>query len=78
MKTILRDIGWMLLGSASAAYAAQGGEGQEIGWLGYLFAAFFALIVVTQLVPAVVLFIGMVKGVFSPRAKKESTAARID
>lgn len=34
---------------------------------GYLFLGFFALIIVCQVVPAVMLASGMVKGVFAPR-----------
>jgi hypothetical protein len=35
-----------------------------------LFLGFMSLIVVFQLVPAVILFTGMVKGLFSARSKK--------
>ena len=38
------------------------------GLLGYLFLGFFALIIVCQLVPAVMLAVGLVKGIVSPRA----------
>jgi hypothetical protein len=57
----------MLVYSASAAYAAPGGEGEGISFLGYLFLGFFATIIVSQLVPAGILFVGMVKGILSPR-----------
>ena len=63
MKT-MRIFTTMLAGSASAAFAASGVHGQETGLLVYLFIGFFALIVVSQLVPAVILFIGMVRGLF--------------
>lgn len=39
--------------------------------LGYLFLGFFVLIVVTQLVPAVILFYGMIKALFSVQHKDE-------
>lgn len=67
MKNTMRGLGWMLVYSASAAYAAPGGEGEGISFLGYLFLGFFATIIVSQLVPAGILFVGMVKGIFSPR-----------
>ena len=45
--------------------AAQGAEGQGGSFLLSLFVGFFALIVVFQLVPACLLFLGMLKGLFS-------------
>lgn len=65
MKNLLRVLGWMLVWGASATYAAQGSEMETIGWLGYLFVGFFAVVIATQLVPAAILFIGMLKGIFS-------------
>jgi hypothetical protein len=70
MKNTMRGLGWMLVYGASVAYAAPGSEGGEVSWLGYLFLGFFALIVVSQLVPAAMLFVGMLKGVFSARTGK--------
>ena len=78
MKNTMRGIGCMLVWGASAAYAAQGGEGDSVGWLGYLFAGFFAVVIVTQLVPAVILFVGMLKGIFSLREKKDAPAAQVE
>ena len=68
MKT-LRMMVAMVVGSASAAYAASGMQSQETGILIYFFIGFFALIVVSQLVPAVILFVGMIKGVFARNEK---------
>lgn len=68
----------MLVWGASVAYAAPGGEGESVGWLGYLFAGFFAVVIVTQLVPAAILFVGMLKGVFSIREKKEESAIQAE
>jgi hypothetical protein len=70
MKSIARGIGWMTVCGASVAYAApaSGSEGGSV--LGYLFLGFFALIVVSQLVPACILFYGMIKGVFAGREEK--------
>ena len=70
MKT-LRILVTMIASSASAAFAASGVQSQETGILVYFFIGFFALIVVSQLVPAVILFIGMVRGVFA-RPEKAS------
>ena len=68
MKT-LKTLVTMTAGSASAAYAATGVQSQETGLLIYFFIGFFALIVVSQLVPAAILFVGMIKGVFSHNEK---------
>ena len=70
MKNTMRGLGWMMVYGASVAYAAPGSEGDGVSYLGYLFLGFFALIVVSQLVPACLLFYGMIKGVFSPRTDK--------
>lgn len=74
MKNILRGLGWMLVWGASAAYAAQGSEGATIGWLGYMFTGFFAVVIATQLVPAAILFIGMLKGIFAAPEGTDATA----
>jgi len=65
MKNTMRGLGWMLVYGASVAYAAPGSEGEGISFLGYLFLGFFATIIISQLVPAGILFVGMIKGVFS-------------
>ena len=67
MKNTMRGLGWMMVYGASVAYAAPGSEGDGVSWLGALFLGFFALIIVSQLVPAAILFYGMIKGVFSSR-----------
>jgi len=64
----------MMAGSASAAYAATGVEGEGMGILTYAFLGFFALIIVSQLVPAAILFVGMVKGLFAGREKSSVKA----
>lgn len=76
MKNTMRGIGWMLVWGASVAYAAPGSEGESVGWLGYMFAGFFAVVIVTQLVPAAILFFGMLKGIFSAREKTEAAEVR--
>jgi hypothetical protein len=68
----------MMVYGVSVAYAAPGSEGTGGSMLGYLFLGFFALIIVSQLVPACMLFFGMVKGVFSSREDKDAATAQID
>ena len=68
MKTMQMLIS-MVAGSASAAYAAVGTQNEGAGVLTYFFIGFFALIIVSQLVPAMILFFSLVRGVFSRREK---------
>jgi hypothetical protein len=68
----------MLICGASAAYAAPGGQGESVGLLGYLFAGFFAVIIVTQLVPAAILFVSMLKGVFSLGDKADVAQEKVE
>ena len=68
MKTT-RMLILMVAGSASVAYAATGSQGEGAGILAYFFVGFFALIVVCQLVPAMILFFGLVKGLVSGQKK---------
>ena len=77
MKNMMRGFGWMLVSIASVAYAAPHDTSGGGSLLGYLFLGFFTLIVVSQLVPACLLFYGMVKGVFSSREVAESGSASI-
>ena len=71
MKT-MKLLATMLISSTSAVYAATSAQSVGAGILSYLFLGFFALIIVSQLVPAVILFAGMMKGLFANQ-KKAST-----
>ena len=58
--------------------ALAAGGGSSVGSLGLLtifFMGFGALILVFQLFPAVVLFIGMIQGIMAPAAKRDEAAA---
>jgi hypothetical protein len=70
MKT-MRLFVTLMMGSASAAFAAAESQGEGMGILIYMFVGFFALIIVAQLVPAIILFSSMIKGLF--RAPKKSS-----
>jgi len=50
-----------------AAFAAETAQHESSSLLLILFVGFFALIVVFQLVPAILMFGGMVKGLFAPK-----------
>jgi len=58
---------------ASTAFAADSTADGSSSLLLTLFLGFFALIVVFQLVPAVLLFSGMVKGLFSGQGKEKES-----
>lgn len=70
MKNTLRNTLIALITFSSSAYASGSGSTGEGNLLLSLFIGFFALIVVFQLVPAVILFVGMVKGLVSKDSKK--------
>ncbi len=77
MKNMMRGFGWMLVSAASVAFAAPHDSSGGGSLLGYLFLGFFTLIVVSQLVPACLLFYGMVKGVFSSREVEENSSSPV-
>jgi hypothetical protein len=62
----------MVMSTTSVAYAATSAQSEGAGVLTYFFIGFFALIIVSQLVPTMILFFGMVKGLFTS-AEKIST-----
>ena len=67
MKTTMIKLALASLLTAVAAPVLAAGEGgaSEIGWLGIIFLGFGALIIVFQFIPAVMLFGGMLKGLFT-------------
>ncbi|MFZ4859658.1 MAG: hypothetical protein ACOYL3_25070 [Desulfuromonadaceae bacterium] len=70
MKTLATLIGTMAPATAfAAADAAAGNDGLFV----WIFLGFFALIVVGQLVPAVMLVIGLVRGI-TARTEAETEA----
>ncbi len=56
--------------TATNALATSGGEPVELSFMTVLFMGFGAMIIVFQLGPGVILFAGMLKGIFSPAEKK--------
>lgn len=70
MKTLIRNTLIALFCFSSSAYAAAEADGGG-SFLLTLFVGFFALIIVFQLVPAAILFVGMLKGLFSREQKVE-------
>jgi len=60
----------------ATAFAASGASGEGSGIFVWIFLGFFALIVVGQLVPAVMLMTGIIKGFTSKTAAKVKTAIK--
>ncbi|MBN1957038.1 MAG: hypothetical protein JXQ81_08860 [Desulfuromonadales bacterium] len=80
MKNTVRNLILALICFATAVSVASaatqtGSQGGSL--LLTLFIGFFALIVVFQLVPACILFVGMVKGLFSREQKSEEKQSHI-
>jgi hypothetical protein len=57
----------------ATAFAASGAAEEGSGIFVWIFLGFFALIVVGQLVPAVMLLTGLVKGITAKKAVKTDT-----
>ena len=72
MKKTVRNTLIALITFSSTAFAAGSAAAGEGSLLLALFIGFFALIVVFQLVPATLMLIGMLRGVFG-RDRKEVT-----
>jgi hypothetical protein len=67
MKATIKLTALVLLSNASLAFAA----GEQSGGLGlgtYIFLGFFAVILVFQAVPGIILLSSMLKGLFAPLA----------
>jgi hypothetical protein len=74
MKNTLRNTLIALITfSSSAAFAAGNSSATGGGLLLSLFIGFFALIIVCQLVPATIMLVGILKGLFGRDAKEVTT-----
>lgn len=65
VRTILVTLTWI-----ASALAAEGKESEGSGLLVALFLGFGALIIVFQLIPSLILFGSMLKGLFTRTAKE--------
>ena len=57
----------------ATAFAASGTSGENSGIFVWIFLGFFAVIVVGQLIPAVMLITGLVKGIIAKAETKTET-----
>ncbi|HLA27894.1 MAG TPA: hypothetical protein VJZ49_08370 [Syntrophales bacterium] len=74
MKHTMTTLG-ALMAMATPAVAAGGMEAEGTSLITIMFIGFGALIVVGQLIPGIVLFCAMVKGLFGHDATKTETVA---
>lgn len=65
MKKLLNVIMMVLIFASGSALAAGTVPAEENGFVVMLFLGFLALLIVMQLLPGLVLFISMIKGLFS-------------
>jgi hypothetical protein len=75
MKRILQSTLIALISLSSSAYAAEAAGAGEGSLLVALFLGFFALIIVFQLVPATLMLIGILRGLFG-RDQKQAKVSR--
>ena len=75
MKSIITTTAGMLVMIAASAFAGTGASAEENGWLWIVFLGFGALIIVFQLVPSMIIFGSMLRGLFSSPAKEISTTS---
>ena len=73
MKNTLRNTLIALVTISSPAFAAGSSSASGGGLLLSLFIGFFALIIVCQLVPATIMLIGALRGVFGRDSKEVTT-----
>ena len=73
MRVLISTIAAVLV-AVSQVMASSGGNGEPLSILAILFMGFGALIIVFQVFPAVVLFVGMIKGLMAPAVKKSEAA----
>jgi hypothetical protein len=72
MKSILTYTASLLIMIAGSAFADTGAGAAENGWLWMIFLGFGAMIVAFQLVPSMILFGSMLRGLFSTAAQESS------
>ncbi len=73
---VLTGAGLQIVLTSSAAFAATGESAEGNGLLILMFLGFCALIVVGQLVPAILMLFGSVRGLLGGEAKGAAPASR--
>jgi hypothetical protein len=76
MKTTSATILSLLISATYALATETGGNSEGLGFMATLFIGFGILIIVFQTVPAILLFTGLLKGIFSPADKKAEATGK--
>ena len=63
-----------LAAGTTTAYAAAGAESSGPGFFTIAFLAFLAAIIAIQFIPGLILFFGLLRGIFSASTKKKASA----
>jgi hypothetical protein len=74
VKPILNKLVVLALCFAPSAYAASGAEHEGTGIFFWLFIGFAAMVIAFQFIPGLMMFLGMIKGLFEPGTKGSATA----
>ncbi len=74
MKNITRKVLLALAAGTTSAYAAAGAESSGPGFFTIAFLAFLAAIIAIQFIPGLILFFGLLRGIFSASTKKKVSA----
>jgi len=69
MRVPIATVMSLTLAATQALASGGGGEKVELSFLTILFMGFGAMIIVFQLIPAIILFGGMIKGLISSAGK---------
>ncbi|KAB0666577.1 hypothetical protein F6V25_03945 [Oryzomonas japonica] len=70
MRTLSATLLSLMITATKVLAAGGGSEGEGLGLLATFFIAFGILIVLFQFIPGVMLFVGMLKGIFSAGDEK--------
>ena len=75
MKNFMGKVLLALAAGTTTAYAAAGAESTGPGFLTIAFLGFLAVIIAIQFIPGLILFFGMLRGIFSATEKKKVAPA---
>lgn len=74
MKNFTGQVLSALAAGTTTAYAAAGAESSGPGFFTIAFLAFLAAIIAVQFIPGLILFFGLLRGIFSASTKKKVSA----
>lgn len=75
MKNFMGKVLLALMVGTTTAYAAAGKESSGPGFLTIAFLAFLAVIIAIQFIPGLILFFGMLRGIFTATEKEKVSPA---